>query len=167
MPAWVLSAAYWLHMAATVAWVGGLMFQSLLLPAALQSLDPLARARLFGSIARRFQPIAWLSLAVLIFTGLTQMAAHPSYTGLLVIEGRWAQAILAKHLAFSGMVLIAAVQTWILHPRLARHMLVEAAGAPADTDAVPRSMSRIDRLTRMNAVLALIILAFTAIARTA
>lgn len=167
MPAWVLSAAYWLHMAATVAWVGGLMFQSLLLPAALQSLDPLARARLFGSIARRFQPIAWLSLAVLIFTGLTQMAAHPGYTGLLVIEGRWAQAILAKHLAFGGMVLIAAVQTWILHPRLARHMLLEAAGAPADADAVPRNMSRIDRLTRLNAVLALIILAFTAIARTA
>ena len=112
MPGWVLSAAYWLHMAATVAWVGGLLFQAVLLPGATRGLEPRARARFFDSLSRRFQPIAWLSLAVLVFTGLTQMAAHPRYAGLLVIEGRWAQAILAKHLAFGGMVLIAAVQTW-------------------------------------------------------
>ena len=167
MPGWVLSAAYWLHMAATVAWVGGLLFQAVLLPAATQGLEPQARARFFDSLSRRFQPIAWLSLAILVFTGLTQMAAHPKYAGLLVIEGRWAQAILAKHLAFGGMVLIAAVQTWILQPRLAHHMLLEAAGTVPDDEAIAPTRQRLDRLTRVNAVLALIVLALTAIARTA
>ncbi len=167
MPVWVLSAAYWLHMAATVAWVGGLLFQSLLVPPATRGLEPLARARFFDSLSRRFQPIAWLSLVVLIFTGLTQMAAHPDYAGLLVIDGRWAQALLAKHLAFGGMVVIAAVQTWILQPRLSRHLLLEAAGAALDGGASTRTRQGIERLTRANAVLALIVLALTAIARTA
>jgi uncharacterized membrane protein len=167
MPTWVLSAAYWLHMAATVAWVGGLLFQSILLPPATRGLEPHARARFYDSLSRRFQPIAWLSLAVLIFTGLTQMAAHPRYAGLLVVEGRWAQAILAKHLAFGGMVLIAAVQTWILQPRLARHLLLEASGTAPGSEASTRTRQRIDRLTRVNAVLALVVLALTAIARTA
>ena len=167
MPAWVLSAAYWLHMAATVAWVGGLLFQSVLLLPATRSLEPRERARFVDSISRRFQLVAWLSLAVLVFTGLTQMAAHPKYAGLLVVEGRWAQAILAKHLAFGGMVLIAAVQTWVLQPRLAHHLLLEAAGTTPGSEALTRTRSRIERLTQVNAVLALVVLALTAIARTA
>jgi uncharacterized membrane protein len=167
MPAWVLSAAYWLHMAATVAWVGGLLFQALLLPPATRGLEPLARARFVDSLSRRFQPIAWLSLVILIFTGLTQMAAHPSYAGLLVTEGRWAQAIFAKHVAFGGMVLIAGVQTWILQPRLSRHLLLEAAGSEPGRVSSTRTLQGIDRLTRVNAALALIVLALTAIARTA
>jgi len=154
-------------MAATVAWVGGLLFLSLLLPPATRGLEPLARARFFDSLFRRFQPIAWLSLAILIFTGLTQMAAHPKYAGLLAVEGRWAQAILAKHLAFGGMVLNAGVQTWILQPRLSRHLLLEAAGTEPGAESSTRTRRGIDRLTRVNAALALIVLALTAIARTA
>ena len=167
MPAWVLSAAYWLHMAATVAWVGGLLFQAVLLPTAIRALEHQARARFFDSLSRRFQPIAWLSLAILVFTGLTQMAAHPRYAGLLVIDSRWAQAILAKHLAFGGMVLIAAVQTWIIQPRLAHHMLLEATGSVSDAESIAHTRQRLDRLTRVNAVLALLVLALTAVARTA
>jgi len=166
MPVWVLSAAYWLHMAATVAWVGGLLFQAVLLPPVTRTLEPQARARFFDSLYRRFQPIAWLSLAILVFTGLTQMAAQPRYAGLLAIDGRLAQAILAKHLAFGGMVLIAAVQTWILQPRLAHHMLLEATGSVSDPESIAHTRQTLDRLTRVNAVLALLVLALTAVART-
>lgn len=154
-------------MAATVAWVGGLTFQALLLPSVTRSLEPLARARLYETLTRRFQPIAWLSLAILIFTGLSQMAAHPSYAGFLEINGRWAQAILAKHLAFGVMVVAAGYQTWSVQPRLARQMLIQAAGAGAADDEIPRILTRIDRLTRLNTALALVVLALTAIARTA
>lgn len=167
MSGWVLSAAYGLHMAATVAWVGGLTFQSLLLPSLTRSLEPLARARFYEALARRFQPIAWLSLAILVFTGLSQMAAHPSYAGFLEINGRWAQAILIKHLTFGVMVAVAGYQTWSVQPRLARMMLIQAAGAGAEKDEIPRILARIDRLTRLNTILALTVLALTAVARTA
>jgi uncharacterized membrane protein len=164
---WVLSAAYALHMAATVAWVGGLTFQSLLLPSLTRSLEPLTRARFYEALSRRFQPIALLSLAILVFTGLSQMAAHPSYAGILEINGRWAQAILVKHLAFGVMVAVAGYQTWSVQPGLTRMMLIQAAGAGAADDEIRRILARIDRLTRLNTALALIVLALTAVARTA
>ena len=166
MDRWVLSATYALHMAATVAWVGGLVFQSLLLPGATRSLEPLPRARLHAALARRFQPVAWISLAVLVFTGLSQMAAHPSYAGFLAIDNRWAQAILAKHLAFGAMVLVAGWQTWGVQPHLGRLLLLQAAGAEASGSELPRTLRRFDRLTRANAALALVVLALTAVART-
>lgn len=167
MSSWVLSAAYALHMAATVAWVGGLIFQSLLLPAATRSLELLLRARLYNVLGRAFQPVAWISLAVLVFTGLSQMAAHPSYAGFLSIQGRWSQAILAKHLVFGAMVLLAAWQTWGIQPHLGRLLLLRATGAESSVGELSRAVLRIDRLTRANAGVALVVLALTAIARTA
>ena len=167
MGGWVLSASYALHMAATVAWVGGLVFQSLLLPGATRSLEPLPRARLYAALSRRFQPVAWISLAILVFTGLSQMAAHPSYAGFLTIEGRWAQSILAKHLAFGAMILVAGWQTWGVQPHLGRLLLLQAAGAEPSGSELSRTLLSLDRLTRANAVLALVVLALTAIARTA
>lgn len=167
MNGWVLSMAYALHMAATVVWVGGLVFQALFLPAATRSLEPLPRTRMHAFTARRFQPVAWLCLAVLIFTGLTQMAAHPSYTGILEISGRWGQAILSKHLAFGAMVVVAAIQTWGLTPRVTRLLLYQAAGTPASSDEMARALQNLERLTRLNAALALVVLVLTAIARTA
>jgi uncharacterized membrane protein len=163
----VLSAAYALHMAATVAWVGGLVFQSFLLPGATRGLDPLPRARLYADLARRFQPVAGISLAALVFTGLSQMAAHPSYAGFLAIEGRWAQAILAKHLAFGAMVLLAAWQTWGVQPHLGRLLLRHAAGAEPSGNELLHVLQRFDRLALANAGLALVVLTLTAIARTA
>ena len=167
MPGWVLSGAYGLHMAATVAWVGGLTFQALILPSVTRTIEPLARARFYAALARRFQPIAGLSLAILVFTGLSQMAANPAYAGLLQVQSRWAQAILAKHLAFGLMIAAAGYQTWSVQPRLARMMLLHAGGLGAGEDEIPRILARIDQITRLNTALALVVLAFTAIARTA
>jgi hypothetical protein len=95
------------------------------------------------------------------------MAAHPSYTGILEISGRWAQAVLVKHLAFGGMAGALGYQTWSVQPRLARMMLLQAAGAGAPELEMSHFLARIDRLTRLNAALARVVLALTAVARTA
>ncbi|HEX7973402.1 MAG TPA: hypothetical protein VF498_03265, partial [Anaerolineales bacterium] len=81
-PAWALTLAYWLHMLATVVWIGGLAAVTLLvLPAARQALPSPAFAGLLSSIQRRLEPIGWLSLTVLIATGLVQMSASSNYKG--------------------------------------------------------------------------------------
>src|SRR5436190_9397084 len=43
-------------------------------------------------IYRRFNPLAWISLAVLVASGLTQMSASKNYQGLLRIANPWAAA---------------------------------------------------------------------------
>jgi len=166
MPLWVLILSYWLHMAATVCWIGGLFFQAVYLNPALQrSLPPEGVARVLESIRRRFDPFAWLSLAVLVVTGLVQMTANPSYRAFLLVENRWTAAILAKHLAILIMVIVAGYQSWGLLPRLARLAWQRAHGR--DESVLAASLlKRQFRLTRLNLILALIVLAFTAVARS-
>lgn len=142
-------------MAATVVWIGGLFYQSVVLaPALSQADDP---APLLERLQQRFQPLAWLSLAVLVGTGLVQMSANASYQGLLSIANPWSQAIFAKHLAIGLMLLVAAYQTWVLQPRLARQALL---GAGQD------SRKRYGRLAKLNLVLGILVLGLTAVART-
>ena len=161
MPRLVLALAYWLHMAATVVWIGGLTFQTIILAPTLEgSPDLLERLR------RRFDPLAWLSLAVLVGTGLIQMSASPNYTGLLSIRNGWSAAILAKHLVIGLMLVLASIQTWWIQPRLARLVLI-AARTPQVPAEVHVLRLRQFRLLRLQTVLSVFVLALTAAARSA
>jgi uncharacterized membrane protein len=163
MPTWVLTLAYWIHMGATVAWIGGLFFQSALLyPTLVGQLDVETSARLMRRIHARFSPIAWFSLALLIATGLTQMTAHPNYQGFLEVSNVWSVALLAKHITIGLMVTLAAYQTWVLGPRMERAALQRAA---VEDQAV--SSRQLSRLLSANFALAVVVLGLTAIARTA
>jgi len=163
-PAWALALIYWLHMLATIVWIGGLAAVVLLiLPAARNSLPAGDFATFLEKVQRRLDPAGWLSLVVLLGTGLFQMSSSPNYEGFLAIDNRWAIAILVKHLFFIGMVAVSAYLTWGLLPALRRNALLRAKGGSSDeTDRLTR---REIWLLRMNFILGVIILGLTALAR--
>ncbi len=165
MSPWVLALSYWLHLMATIIWVGGLAMMALVAwPGARKVLGPGPQlGALVADWQRRFNPLAWLSLAVLVATGLTQMAANRNYNGFLVITNTWAAAILAKHLAVVGMILIGAYMNWSLQPALGRLALLEARNLPAPEAEVLRRREL--SLTRLNLACGLLVLALTAVAR--
>ena len=165
-PAWALTFAYWLHMLATVTWIGGLAALSLfVLPAARRNLDAISYFNFLDGIQRRLDPLAWLSLSVLIATGLVQMSSSPYYQGFLTVGNTWAGAILLKHLVVLIMVGINAWITWGVIPRLRRAALFISKGR--ETLGIDRFERQSQRLLRLNLLLSVIVLALTAIARTA
>lgn len=160
-----LALAFWFHLLATIVWVGGLALLALVVwPGARAVLGPGPQLNaLLREWQRRFDPLAWLSLAVLVVTGLMQMAANPNYEGFLRVENGWAWAILLKHIAVGGMVGIGIWQQWGLQPALARLALLETHGRPAaEAEALRR---REMLLTRLNLACGVLVLAFTALAR--
>lgn len=164
MPTWALAIAYALHLVATVVWVGGLALLALVVwPAARARLGPGPEAgRFLTDLQRRFNPLAWTSLAVLVGTGMMQMAASPHYGGFLRIETAWAVAMLVKHAAVLGMVAAgAATQAWV-QPEIARLNLLVERGRPAPELAALRR--REVRLLWLNLAGALVTLICTAIA---
>jgi uncharacterized membrane protein len=168
MPDWVLTTAYSAHMLATVVWIGGITFQAaLLLPLALKPETGPKLRSLLGSIRRRFLPLAWLSLAVLIGSGLTQMTASTNYAGFLVIQNRWSFAILLKHLGITVMLAVMAYQTWVLYPRWARLELIQARTTDDGTGADLKLLRHEATLIRVQLLLSVIVLILTAVARTA
>lgn len=164
-PEWGLIIAYWLHMLATVVWLGGLAALALIvLPSARRVLDATTYASLLDALQKRLDPLAWLSLTVLVATGMFQMSANPNYSGLLAIDNRWALAILIKHVVIGGMVAASAYQTWWVLPGLRRIALRQARGM--ETSEAEHLRKREAVLLTVNLVLAVIVLALTAVARS-
>jgi len=63
-----------LHLAAAVAWLGGISFMLFALrPAAAEFLPPPQRLPLIMQVMRRFFVAVWLSIAVLLLTGLAML----------------------------------------------------------------------------------------------
>lgn len=163
----ILTLAFWIHMAATVVWIGGLFFQAAILPAsAAKILSISQQAALMESIRRRFNPLAALSLALLVATGLVQMTANVNYNGLLTIDNTWGLSIVAKHVAIGFMVLVGIVQTWWLQPSLTRAVFLQSV-SPTDEHSLQSLLKRNQLLTRVNFSVALLVLLLTSVARTA
>lgn len=167
IPAAFLAAAYWLHMLATVAWIGGLASMALIvLPAARKTLDAQAYAAFLGRVQERLQQVGWLSLIILGATGMFQMSASPHYEGLLAIVNPWAVAILSKHVAILLMVAVSAYSTWGLMPAMRRMALLRSAGRDVPASESARLAGREMLALRLNLVLSLVVLALTAWARS-
>jgi len=170
-PAWALSLVYWLHMLATVVWIGGLAALSILvLPSAQRVLEPGAYSRLLDGVQRRLDPVGWLCLAVLVGTGLFQMSANPNYQGLLALNNRWAIAIFIKHLVFLAMTATSAALSWWVLPQLRRAALRQARQLDTDGQRLQSRQALLLRwrhtfLVRLNLLLAVVVLALTALAR--
>jgi uncharacterized membrane protein len=165
-PSWALTLSYWLHMLATVAWIGGLAAFSLLVVPLLDRLPgPAEQLEALEGAQRRLDPLGWFALVLLTATGLVQMSANPNYVGFLAIANDWALAILLKHVVFLGMVGLSAYITWGNLPNLKRAVLRGRKGL-SDEEAV-RIRKKNLLLLRINLLLGLVVLVFTAAARSA
>ena len=168
LPDFGLALAYWLHIVATVTWIGGLVALSVLvIPAARRTLQPGDYAALLDRLQAGLQRIGWLSLAVLIATGMFQMSAHPAYEGFLAIPNAWSVAILIKHILIGFMVLAGAYLTWGIMPSLRRMALLRAAGQNLDAAKDLALRKRESRVLTINLILSILVLLLTAIARAA
>src|ERR671925_1106812 len=161
-PAWALALTYWLHLLATVTWIGSLAGISfLVLPAMQRSLNPEAQLVFIEAMQKRLEPIAWFSISLLAVTGLFQMSTNPHYDGFLSISTQWSLAILAKHILGIFMVVASAIQTWEVIPAIHRAILMSKKSKNVeDLDALRR---REILLLRINFILGVLILGATAI----
>lgn len=159
---WVLAASYWLHLLATVVWLGGAALMAFIAWPALRqgTLD----ANQWFQLQKRFLPWVNAALMILLITGFIQMTNDENYHGFLAVDSLWAWAMLLKHIAYAGMVAMTAYMQFILYPAMARLALLaethpETAAAERD-----RLTGREIRYLRINLAMAIMILLFTAIA---
>jgi uncharacterized membrane protein len=163
-PAWALALTFWLHLLATVTWVGSLAGVSLLvLPAMQRSLSPETQLVFIEAMQKRLEPIAWFSMSLLLATGLFQMSVNPHYDGFLSISTQWSLAILAKHLLGVIMVVVSAIQTWEVIPAIRRAIIKSKKSK--NTEELDSLRRREILLLRMNFGLSILILLATAFAR--
>ncbi len=163
-PAWALALTFWLHLLATVTWIGSLASISfLVLPAMRRSLEPEIQLVFIEAMQKRLEPIAWFSMSLLVLTGLFQMSVNPHYDGFLSVSTQWSLAILSKHLLGIIMVVVSAIQTWEVIPAIRRAIVRSKKSDNAEE--LDRLRRREILLLRMNFGLSVLILLATAFAR--
>ena len=122
------------HGWATAAWLGGLvMLMVLALPLLARLAEP-DRVRLGAGVVVRFSSVAVAAVVVLVITGVYRALAElPSLSALWTTD--YGLALLAKLAVFGVMLVLAAWNRLVLHPRLERVALgLEPAGA---SDGLP------------------------------
>jgi len=163
-PTWAIALTFWLHMLATVVWVGSLAAISLLiLPAMQRALNAEAQLIFIEAMQKRLEPIAWFSISLLIITGLFLMSVNPHYDGFLSTSTQWSLAILTKHILGMLMVVVSAIQTWEVIPAIRRAiMLSKKTNNAEEVDTLRRRESI---LLHIYFGLSILILAASAFAR--
>jgi len=105
----ILAVSYWLHLVATVIWIGGITFILFIaIPTAKQVLGADA-GKLMGEISKRFTPLANYSIIFIIVTGIA-----------LTSSNKWTWVLIVKHALVLGMVVVHFYRGLILAPKIAR-----------------------------------------------
>ena len=164
---WLLALSFFLHLIATIVWLGGLVLMTVVIWPEARAIvtrhdESGALLELLERLRKRFYPLANLSLIVLIVTGLYQMGQSPHYDGFLQIKNDWARAILLKHIAVLGMLVVGATMQWGVLPALDRATLLVRRGKEAPDLEQLRRRER--QLLVVNCILGVIVLFFTAVA---
>jgi uncharacterized membrane protein len=158
-----LALSYFLHLIATVVWIGGLVTLTVFVwPETKRALAD--HPALYGLLTRwrkRFVPLTNFSLVVLVLTGLVQMSGDPNYDGLLQFNNEWSRVMLLKHLAIIGMVACGLILQVVVTPALERASLLLERGK-GETSEWERLRRREVRLTWITVVLGIAVLGFTA-----
>ena len=64
----------WIHVIAAVVWIGGnLILAMVIVPHFRQNLPPVQRIQILTLIGKRFEPIVWLCVLILFFTGIVNI----------------------------------------------------------------------------------------------
>jgi uncharacterized membrane protein len=162
MEFWLLALSYWIHLLSTIVWLGGMALMAVVAWPALRK-GTLADNQWFA-LQKQFMPWADVSLVLLLFTGFVQMTSDPNYNGFLAVDSVWAWAMLLKHIAFVGMVVITAYVQFVLYPSMDRLSLAAQKRPQLAASEQAKLNQREIRMLRLNLLCAALILLFTAVA---
>lgn len=110
----------WLHLLAAVAWIGGMLFLSVVLVPVLRR-EPFAsqRAVLIRSTALRFRAVVWSAITVLLMTG--PLLLHER--GIPITDpSRWPRILVTKLGLVTILLLLTLAHDFILGPLVGRIM---------------------------------------------
>ena len=107
----------WLHYLANVMWIGGMAFNILVLRPSMVAIDQNQRPVLGTTVLKRFIIFAWLSIIVLILTGISIASSRIAFEE--IFSTTYGIVLLSKHFVTLIMILIVTWVSFVLSAKLA------------------------------------------------
>lgn len=152
----------WLHILAATVWIGGMFFLVLVVVPWLRSGDRAGAATFLRETGERFRTVGWTCFAVLLVTGTFNLwtrgvrfgdFARPAWRA-----SPFGKAVLWKLGVFAIVLLVSAYHDFLIGPRATRALGEDPRSALAE-----RLRRRASLLGRLNALLALVLVAIAVI----
>jgi uncharacterized membrane protein len=149
-----------IHILSAIVWIGGMLFLALVIVPVARQMTAAERGALLGVLGRRFRTVGWICIGLLIVTGIFN-AGFRGVTWEGFVSGRFLQSwfgqvLAAKLVAVAAMIAISVYHDFFVGPASVR--LLERA-APVDDDETARLRRQASWLGRLNALLALVVVA--------
>ena len=95
----LVSIIKFLHLFATVAWFGATTTNAfILLPSAREALEPPIAGKLMGAVMKRLRVLVYISMGVLIITGIAITRISEDYVGFIQFKDLWSTITSIKHI---------------------------------------------------------------------
>jgi len=147
----------WIHLMATVAWIGGMFANFFIyMPAIRKVLDPSSSGKLMGTVMKRFRIMVYISMGLLLFTGMISGFIHVSSVDATSAENSWNTLLTIKISVFVVMAVLAIYAFEYLAPKVAE---TAAKGASPE---LARIQKRQMALAATGFILGIIIVAISA-----
>ena len=158
---WLVALLIFIHLLATVMWIGGVVFVMLVLMPVMErhkELGP-AAGRLTVDTTKRFMVLVWGSIILFFLSGVPMTIFNPQFLGLIDISNPWSVTILTKHIVVAVMVIGAVAQTFTIRSmdrllRVAQKQTLEEKPTPAK---MPSEMAKLRRRQMTIGVIVLIL----------
>lgn len=152
----------WLHILAAATWIGGMLFVVVVVVPWLRRGDRAQAAAFLRQTGSRFRALGWICFAILVGTGSFNLWIRGVHLGDLVDPAFFAKpfgrAVILKLLTFAAVLAVSAVHDFYLGPRAA--LVTER---DPKSDEATRLRRWAGRLGRVNALLALVLVALAVI----
>ena len=113
----------WIHIVAVAVWLGPQFFMFVATVPALRAIeDPQTRVKVMRVIIYRFGWMAWIAMAVIVLTGISNLFQQANEAGSHIWDSdyRYFQIFSTKMVLVGLIVLLTAVHTFIVGPRQLR-----------------------------------------------
>ena len=159
MGLWIVPVSHFLHISATVVWIGGIFMTLLVfLPGSKTALDsaPLV-GKLMKEVGQRFTPLANVSVLILIVSGLILFYFNRNFTSFGDPSTSWNIPIFYKLALVAIMACIHFYRGSILTPKI-------MASATQTNEAKTAGLRKLSlNLVKINLILGIAVLMFSAV----
>lgn len=146
----------WLHLLGVVVWIGGLMFQLLVvLPALGRMRSQIEQARLELGLERQFRAVMWPAAGLVLLTGLYNVM-NVLYATTLAggsVPAAFVRLLSLKLLLVALLLILLGVERFAVH----RRSVTLLTGLPTEVAVLPATLRQLRRLSRLLRVLVVLI----------
>lgn len=104
---WLIIFLNWLHLLATVVWIGGIFCNVIVtFPAARKTLEPKIAGAFIGTVGKRFRVIIYISMIVLLGSGTFLNFIDENFFGPMTFSHSWLLHTFIKHALVAILVVL-------------------------------------------------------------